>query len=250
MDAKETASSLRLSPTEWRNVHLLVIDADAQDRDMFRKFAQTLGVGTIQACPTHNEGAALFMERNFSHVLFPATATNMTPKAFLEKVIEASPDTIAIPVSREPTVDDVFSLLQSGARGFLIKPCNIEGLESSLVQASKGEAFSEAILQAKDRNQAFAAVMAASIDRYATLIRQSKRFESASRDIPWAQTNTHKLAKMAKTFSLGGDIELRNAYVGFFCGLAEGPAGRLGRLRDKLREDRTKKRPVSAAASR
>lgn len=242
MNQPDAYDDIMLSPSEWKRAQILIVESDPQDRDALRQFAQMLGVGALQVCQSHHEALALFMERNFSHILFQAAATNIPAKAFLEKIFEVCPEAVAIPTSSQPTVDDIFSLLQIGARGFLVKPCTLDTLEASICHATKGEPFSEAILQARNRNQAFAAVLGASIDRYATLVRLSRRLVSARRDLPIVQTNTHRLARLARTFALGGEDELALAYMEFFRNLADGPAGRLGRLRDRLREERKKKK--------
>jgi len=164
----------------------------------------------------------------------------MPPREFLQKVLEVDNKIVAIPSSFEPNVDDVFDLLVMGAKGYICKPFTSDTLDAALIMASKGEPIAEAVLQAKDRNEALVALMMSSLDKTATILRQASQFETAKREIPRAIGMLKRSAELAKTFSKGGEAGLIEAIEKFCLERGKGPATKLGRLRQRLRTGRGK----------
>lgn len=91
------------------------------------------------------------------------TETNIPTKDFLARILEMDKSVIAIPSSNDPNIDEVFDLLVMGARGYLVKPFTVETVEIGLAMATKGEPMSEAVLNAKDCNEALVAIMMGSL---------------------------------------------------------------------------------------
>jgi DNA-binding NarL/FixJ family response regulator len=158
----------------------------------------------------------------------------MPADEFAERLLNMVPTLILIPTSWQPDADDVFSLLQIGCRGYLCKPFTCESIESALTQATKGEPIAQAILDARDRNEAFAALLAGCVDRLSTLERQSSAFVSASKELGAVRQRLSQASQIARTFARGGEAELREAIVDFLINLSNGPATKLGRLRKRL----------------
>jgi hypothetical protein len=104
--------------------------------------------------------------------------------------------------------------------------------------ATKGEPISEAVLQARDRNEALVAIMMSSLDKAATILRQSQQFETAKREIPRSMSSLRRAAELARTFAKGGDEALVDAMEKFCIERGKGPATRLGRLRKRLQTTR------------
>jgi len=136
-------------------------------------------------------------------------------------------------------MDDVFNLLQQGARGYLVKPFSADRVDSAMIQATKGEPFAEAILTARDRNEVFAALIAGNLDEYARITRQAESIESARRDLPKGLAALTSATNLAKTFCRDGEAALLETMVEFFINLGDGPATKLGRLRHRLKKERT-----------
>lgn len=228
-------TQLSMSSIERSKASILIVESDPSDRNNLRTAVKALGYGGISDVPNHMAGIEKLAGRRFTHILFEAKKTTMPPREFLQKVLEADSQTIAIPSSHEPNVDDVFDLLIMGARGYLCKPFTSDSVEAAIVMATKGDPISEAVLQAKDRNEALVAIMMSSLDKAAVIMRQATQFETAKREIPKAMATLRRSSELARTFSKGGDAALIEALEKFCIERSKGPATRLGRLRKRLK---------------
>jgi DNA-binding NarL/FixJ family response regulator len=229
-----------MSPAERAKTIILLVESDANDRNNLRLAIKSLGYGGFTDAPNHAMALEKLAERKVTHIIFEAKKTNMPAKEFLHKVLEADPTVVALPSSYEPQIDDVFDLLVMGARGYIVKPFTSDTLESAMVQATKGEPISEAVLNAKDRNEALVALTMASLDKAATVLRQAGQFETAKREIPKSINMLRRSAELAKTFCKGGEEGLLEAIEKFCLERSKGPATKLGRLRQRLRTTRSK----------
>jgi DNA-binding NarL/FixJ family response regulator len=230
--------TLTMSPVERANAAVLVVDTDPLNRNNFRTALKSLGYGGMSDVPNHASALEKIQERKFTHVIFDSKKTNMPPKEFLQKVLQYDKATIAIPASTEPNVDDVFDLLIMGARGYLVKPFTMDTVEQAIVMATKGEPMADAVLNAKDRNEALVAILMSSLDKAATVMRQAFQFETARRDVPKAIGTLRRSADLAKTFCKGGNDGLIEAIEKFCLERSKGPATKLGRLRKRLKNTR------------
>jgi len=232
--------TLVMTPGERARATILIVESDPNERNNFRQAIKTLGYGGISDAPNHATALERLGQRKVSHIIFEAKKTNMPTREFLQKVFEIDKDIVAIPTSFEPNVDDVFDLLVLGARGYLCKPFTADTIEQAIVAATKGEPMSEAVLQAKDRNEALVAIMMGSLDKSATILRQAYKFDTAKRELPRAMSSFRRSADLAKTFCKGGEEGLVEAMERFCIERSKGPATRLGRLRKRLKTTRVK----------
>lgn len=230
--------SMIMSPQERAKSSVLIVEPEPNNRNGMRASLKSLGYGIISDAVNHAQAIERLTERKFTHVLFDSKKSNMTPKEFLQALLKSDSTTTAIPTSYEPRVDDVFDLFVVGAKGFLVKPFTIDTIENAIVQATKGEPISDAVLQAKNRNEALVAVMMGALDKVATLIRQGKQFETALREVPRAIRSFQRSSDLAKTFCKGGEEGLFEAMQNFCMERSKGPATRLGRLRKRLKTGR------------
>ncbi|MCB0317679.1 MAG: response regulator [Bdellovibrionales bacterium] len=229
------ATGLTMTQAERNRAQVIVIEQDAMQRSALRNALRDLGYGGVSDAPNHASALEKFEQRKFTHVIFDAKKSNMPPNEFLQKVLEFDSNVICIPSSFEPNVDDVFDLLIKGARGYLCKPFTTDSLEASIVMASKGEPIADAVLNAKDRNEALVGIMMHSLDKCATIMRQAQQFETAKREIPMAVSRFRTAAGLAQTFAKGGIDGLVDALEQFCIERSKGPATRLGRLRRRLK---------------
>jgi len=236
--APKDDAPVAMTPAERSKSSVLIVESDGNDRQNMRTALKTLGYGQFTDAPNHAMALERMSDRVFTHVIFEAKKSNMTSSEFLHKILESMPAAVCIPSSYEPNVDDVFDLLIMGAKGYLCKPFTMDTLECAIVNATKGEPMSPAVLQAKDRNEALVAIMMTSLDKMATIMRQAVQFETARREIPRANATFRQSAELAKTFAKGGNAGLMEAMEKFCIERSKGPATRLGRLRQRLKTGR------------
>jgi|DEB19_MinimDraft_3_1074340.scaffolds.fasta_scaffold53518_1 DNA-binding NarL/FixJ family response regulator len=227
-----------LSQVERTTTSILLVEPEAGDRNLLRATLRSLGFGTIAEAPNHHAALDKFEGRKFTHLIFDAKKGNYPIKEWFTQILEISPHIVAIPTSANPSVDDVFELLLAGARGYLVKPFARDDVDQSVVLATKGEPIPDVVKQARDRNEALVAIIMTSLDRLATVYRQSQQFETAQRELPRAMASLRRASDLALTFAKGGENGLIEAMEKFCVDKSKGPATRLGRLRKRLSSHR------------
>lgn len=231
-----------MSSYERKASRVLVIEPDVSLRNTLRQALVSMGIGGIFDAPNHVQGLQKIQERPFTHIIFDAKQSNMPSADFLQKALELDTELVAIPTSFEPSVDDVFNLLISGARGYLVKPFTTGSVDDAVVMASKGEPISEAVLLAKDRNEALAALVVTTLDKYAHVKRQAYHFETAERELPRRKQHLMRAVDVGRTFARGGEAALLHSIMDFCLERSKGPASRLGRLRKRLESKKNQKK--------
>ena len=230
----------QMSFRERRTAAVLVVDKDPVDLENLRETLLSLGYGVVHPVNDHDTGLKVLQERRFTHIIFTAEATNLSAQEFLTRAMRLDSALVSIPTSYRPEAEQIFELLRQGARGFLVKPFSKATLEAAILEATNGEGFSRSILEAEDRNPAFAAMLAGSLDKLADGCRFSRVSNRAPSTQDFAEFSTS--VRMSRTFAQGGEQSLLEAIVDFFVKIAQGPATRLGRLRRRLREQREQER--------
>lgn len=239
---------IEMSQEERRRSNVLIIDDHVQDRVLIRQTLSALGFGNYTDAPDHATGLVKIQERQVTHILFSAPATNMSAAEFLSRALELDEGLVAVATSANPTIDDVFHLLSLGARGYLAKPFTSSTFDDSLNWATHGPPISEAILYAKDRNEALASLVLSSLDKLALTMRQSKQFATARRELPAIYSQWRRALDMAYTFGKGGMMQMPKDFYQLLIERADGPASNLGRFRKRLNkrkeqiEEQAKKR--------
>jgi DNA-binding NarL/FixJ family response regulator len=229
---------LKMSPHERQQSSFLIVEEEPETRNQFRSVLRTIGFGSMHIAGDHISALKVLDDRHFTHTIFSAASTNMPPEEYLRKILSTSARIVAIPSSSNPNVDDVFELLRLGARGFLIKPFTTDSLEIGILMATKGEPMSDAILQAKDRNEAFSALIAANIDKLASAMRYSNKSSSLSNHLDKLSIDLKSCVELGRMFAKGGEKVLQERMIDFFIELSNGPATRLGRVRHRLKHKR------------
>jgi len=227
-----------LSQVERTTSSILLVEPEASDRNLLRSTLRGLGFGTIAEAPTHLAALDKFEGRKFTHIIFDAKRGNYPIQDWFRRILEISPNIVAIPTSANPSVDDVFELLLAGARGYLVKPFARQDVDESVALATKGDPIPDIVKHARDRNEALVAIMITNLDRLATVYRQSQQFETAQRELPRAVASLRRASDLALTFAKGGETGLIEAMERFLLGQSKGPATRLGRLRKRLSSHR------------
>jgi DNA-binding NarL/FixJ family response regulator len=222
---------LVLTSTERSKLAILVVDPEVNIRQALRQSLIGLAYGTVSDAGDYAQALQKIEDRHFTHLIFDARTSKLPPKEFLKRAFDLDFNMVAIATSYEPTVDDVFDLLVSGARGYIVKPFTTESLDETLIVATKGEPISDAVLNAKNRNEALAALTMSSLDKLATIVRQAKHFETAKREIPARLLAFKRAVDLAKTFCQGGSLLFRETFIDLCIERSQGPASKIGRIR-------------------
>lgn len=229
---------LVMTSAEKDKCTILIVDSNQSERESLRSCLRNSGYNSVSEAPSHAAALEKLQTRRFSHIIFEAKRTNMPPREFIQTVFRGDDKVICIAASHDPQVDDVFELMILGARGYLVKPYTLENVEQSIAFATKGEPISDAIINAKDRNEALISIVMASLDKTSSLLRQAAKFETAKRELPKSMGAFRRAVDLAKTFAKGGEDELLAVLERMCLERSQGPATKLGRLRKRLHVNR------------
>lgn len=229
-----------LTPQERKASRVLVVDHDSIARSEVKGALRLLEYGIVSEASDFAAALKRLAERPFSHLIFRSHAIDMLPQEFLETALRNEPEIIALAASEDPQVEDVFNLLKNGAKGYLVLPCNPALLDQAIAQATKGEPISLAVLNARDRNEAFAGMITAHLDRTARVLKEAASHQTAAQEVPELIAGLRRAAQMARMFAEGGEEKLLESLEAFCLNRANQRASRLGRLREKLKEARSR----------
>lgn len=229
-------SDFRLTPAEL-NAPLLLVSPDPNNRSSIRDTLSKLGFRHVISSQDHSQALQSLEQRHIRLVLFSAASTSISAMEFCKRAMRNSPQTMLLPISFNPGIDDVFEMLRAGARGYIVMPYTAESLENSILLALKGKPLSDVLLKASDLNIAFAAIIAGNLDKFTSVEKQMHTLHKPQEYNRYRQ-QFHISVKTGKLFATGGEDALRESLVEFFIQLAEGPASRLGRLRQQLKNQR------------
>lgn len=221
-----------------QSIPVLVVISNGTTSNQVRQALKTIGFSTISAAPTHINALDRIRGRDFPLILFEATATDMPPLDFVIQTIALDANSIMIPLSAEPRVDDVFGLLRNGARGFLALPFTVDTMEQVIMRATEGPPLSEAVLNAPDRNAALTGVILNNLYRLSVLQRQAREFPTAAKELERQHIGLIESVDLARLFCEGGDDALLEKIVEGCINRANTAATRLGRTRQKLKKKR------------
>lgn len=232
------------------NISILVITGNATTNDQLRTSLLSLGYTQISRANSHVQGLEKIKERNFDSILFDARSTDQVPLEFVQHALAWDNRCVLVALSLEPKIDDVFSLLSAGARGFVVIPFTTDVLDEAILHALDGPPLSDAILTAADRDSALVGMILNSLYRLTVVMRQAREFPSAAKEIPKFKQNLVESSKLAKLFSKGSEDDLRAKIIEECLSRANRAATRLGRTRMKLKQARDQKpktAPTTAA---
>ena len=230
---------MNLSQAERNNISILLVDGNNLFRTIARDILIQMGISRVSSTSSHQTAVTKISDQPITHVIFTTDKTDMEPLAFVKQVMEIDSKLVLIACAGNPTTDGVFELLQSGARGFLVKPIQADALEETIAVVSKTKQIPDFILDATDRNQALSVLILNSLDSLATVLRQARQFETAKHSIPGALKKFRQAVEVSKQFCEGGEDQLQEAIMSRLETAASEPATRLGKLR-KRRKTRRK----------
>jgi ActR/RegA family two-component response regulator len=216
----------------------IVIGSNRALTNPLRSALKSIGLKSVDIFPSLAEGSEASKRSSITHVLFSTSDESMHAVEFVREVIAANPKVILVVVTENPGMDNVFELIQSGARGFLVPPASLESVEAVLAAATSGPPISQTILQADDRNDAFAKLILDMLFRVAAarkeLIKTGKGGQMYDRFYMGLQAST----ATAKMFCEGGFDSLQEKIVENCIKRADIKKTRLSEVRKNLRKGR------------
>lgn len=227
-------NDLLMTNREKAKTCILVIEKDTTERNNLKTAMKNVGFENISDASDVDLAFEKLSQRHFTHVIFNVEELSMPIDSFIKRLTEIENDVAAIACLPQPDIDHIFEMMIHGARGFLVKPFTFESIETSISMATKGEPINSLVLQAKDRNEALVAVMMASVDNMANILKQSHQFETAKREIPRYFSNLNNTVALAHTFAKGGDEGLIQSLESFCIERSKNLASRRDKMRTRV----------------
>jgi DNA-binding NarL/FixJ family response regulator len=216
----------------------LVVTPHRKRVEELRGSFQKLNIPHVSVCKTHRSAFERLPLSYFSHVLFEAKATDMPVKEFVEKLLKLDIDTRLIVLTEDPQIDDVFSLLQSGAHAFLIPPVGAEVLDEVLFDLASGPPISDMIKDLAD-SKAFLSRAVLNNLRRLTAAQSAARYgRPGADDLPQRVAALRGAVETGKMFCPEGLDGLRDQVVEDLVDYAKRASTRLRKLRSKLQQER------------
>ncbi len=203
-----------------------------------------LGFRKVSQANSYSQAIDKLQDRNFQIIIFDAKIQNNSSHSFVKEVLHWDDRVVLIPVSANPQIDDVFGLLGSGARGYIVTPFTADSLSAAVERALDEEPLNEVILQAPDRNAALVGLVLNSLYRFSVVARQSREFASAKHDLETFRKNFHENVNLAKLFCEGGEKTFLDKLMEACLERSQNAASRLGRTRKRLKRSRQKSASV------
>jgi DNA-binding NtrC family response regulator len=133
------------------DIRILVIDDERTLRESCRTFLESEGY-SVEVCSKGEEAKALFERRAFDIVLIDLYMSEIAGLDLLRACLERRPETIAIIMTGNPSVQSSVEALRAGAWDYLTKPFNATQLQvligraaHSIVVARETEALNQAV---------------------------------------------------------------------------------------------------------
>lgn len=197
-----------LSPDEWKEIALLLVEPDPAVRRPLLTALGQLCLGGIDNVADHDEALTELKSKSYSHLIFSTTATSLNAVEFLAAVMNVSSDIVALPCSADPDVDQVFDLLMLGARAYLVVPVSVESLSHVVSVATKTEAIPDAMIEGNDKHRSISNMLVNCLDDIAAVMRRAKDSGEEPTALPDLMSKFRDAAEVARVFSSGSELDL------------------------------------------
>ncbi|MCB0325828.1 MAG: hypothetical protein KDD69_19750 [Bdellovibrionales bacterium] len=224
--------------TDRSAIDSIVVTRDTLLLAKMRQVLAELGFCRVGGAPNHIAALDRLTGRSYRLVFFDAAPTNMPTEHFVRQAARIAPEAVLVALSGDPSIDDVFTMLRHGARAFVRLPMSVAQVEQVLFRAVEAPPFNDTILQAADRDRALATMVLNNLFRLSEIMREVRTHPHLSFDESRKRASFHESVYLARTFSQGGDLVLRERICDECCVRSERPSTRLGRVRIRLRQAR------------
>jgi DNA-binding NarL/FixJ family response regulator len=218
----------------------LLCEPDRFSRQSLRQCLTGLGYGTISEVSEVENALEMLEEHSFTHVILEPHQSCISADNFIRLITELQPETTLITLLSQPTIHDVFHMLSSGAKGFLVKPYSIGSIDEAITTASVVEKIPEVILEAENPTEALTTLILSSLDKLAVIKRQARKFKTAEYELPRRNLALQRAIKLAHQF-LEYDDETFHELITDLCSQVSAPELQEGsRALARLRQNRQK----------
>ncbi len=221
---------------------VLVVHAQRTLRSSVKSVLRAMGASNVQVADTYKDAFEMLTLRSFNFIFFENAKGKGadSPADFAKKVDEKHPETILIAMFEPARVEDLFTCLQAGVRGFVVIPCTPGALEQTLLKAIEGLKIPAQLLEGDSWNMMFAKFVMKQLDQLCEVVQQSREDVELVSNVKNQMTNLKDAVQMGKAYSEGGDQGFLQELYSQCSNLAEDKRTRLKKVRDKLAKERGK----------
>lgn len=203
-----------------------------------RSALKSIGFPQVDLFQTYTEAFERAKMPTTSHILIELQEGDLSPISFVKDVIGENSQATMVVITDDPAVENAFDLMRSGVKGFLVPPPTMETLEAVFISATKGPPISESILQAEDRNEAFAELILNNLYKVAAMMRMARESHSALEAVDKCRLLLENSVATAKMYCEYGEDNLRDKIVAACIERGTDKKTRLGEVRKALKKAR------------
>ena len=229
---------LLLTHRQRDKISVIIVDDDRVARTNLNHTLQMLGVKDCHIAPDLTSAVPLIVDHKPSHLIFSAELEDTPPEFVLKKVFSLDNSIVCIPAMRSPEVDDVFTMISSGAGGVLVKPFTTESVDSALAHSNVTDSIPDAIRSATCRNEALVSLLLHSFAAAARTLSQSRTYTTARYEVPERMKRFRKASDIACMFAKGGKEEIVNEILRQLESRNDSEDKQLSRFRKRVRSAR------------
>lgn len=178
----------------------LVCEPDRFSRQSLRQSLIQLGYGRISDVCGTDAALEMLEEHSFTHVILEPDQSLISADNLIRLITELQPGTTLITLLSQPTIHDVFQMLASGAKGFLVKPYSVASIDEAITTATVVERIPDVILEAENPTEALTTLILSSLDKLAIIKRQARKFKTAEYELPRRQLAVQRAIRLAHQF--------------------------------------------------
>jgi CheY-like chemotaxis protein len=218
---------------------VLVVHSQRILRTSVRSVLRAIGGSSVHAMSSYAEALEALSVRNFSYILFENAKERVAlPAEFARKARALSPNSYLIAMFEPAYLEDLFSCLQAGVRGFVVIPCTPEALEETLLKATEGLNIPPAMLEAESWNVIFARFVLKQLDNLCTVVRRSREEKALVAEVQSQMQGLKEAVTMGKAYCENGDQGFMQEIFSQCINRGEDHKTRLSKVRQQLAKER------------
>ena len=218
---------------------VLVSCAKTHVNHHIRSSLQELGFSAVTGVFSHTEAIDKIAATQFRSVFFDIYKTDMEPTDFIAKSKEANNSCNLIVVAEEIQVNDVFDLLRVGATGFIVPPFTFDAVEKSISYAERVAGIAPELLDADNVSEA---VVEAVLNNFEALHKLMAMQNQGQATYQLQRMIRERMGVFRESADVAKTVLADDAFVDIVIDRcidhANKPTTRLGKLRQKLKNDR------------